>query len=88
MVAMLSSESALDPFAGLVAQLLPKWIARGQIPARGMDVGELGPMIAEVLATAVSYPGVDCQQVTLRAPGVLFSGDVDQVAQSVRPNVR
>lgn len=69
----------------VAGQLLPQWIASGQIPARSMDPDDLGATIAEILVTAVAHPGVDCQQVTLRAPGGIYTGDAGRAVKAVQP---
>jgi NAD(P)-dependent dehydrogenase (short-subunit alcohol dehydrogenase family) len=69
----------------IAAELLPKWVARGQIPARSMTPDDLGATIADMLSIAVAHPGVDCHQLTLRAPGEPYSGDLGRAVRAVKP---
>jgi NAD(P)-dependent dehydrogenase (short-subunit alcohol dehydrogenase family) len=68
----------------LAAELLPQWVARGQVPAQGMEAADLGGEIARLLATALAHPGVDCQQIVLRPAGGIFTGSLDTAMENVR----
>jgi NAD(P)-dependent dehydrogenase (short-subunit alcohol dehydrogenase family) len=63
------TEFARDFDAAVAGELIPQWLALGRLPARLMDVDELGATLADALAVALGAPGVDCQDIVLRAPG-------------------
>ena len=67
----------------LAAELLPTWVALGKIPARMMQPEELGGAILRTLAVALTHPGVDCQDLTFRAPGGPHLGGIEQLLASV-----
>jgi NAD(P)-dependent dehydrogenase (short-subunit alcohol dehydrogenase family) len=78
------TEFARDFDLELAAELLPQWVARGQVPAQGMEAADLGCEIAQLLATALEHPGVDCQQIILRPAGGIFTGSLDVAMENVR----
>lgn len=53
----------------LAAAIFPTWTALGRLPAQLMRPEELGAAILRTLAVALAHRGVDCQDVTFRAPG-------------------
>lgn len=65
----LPTDFARDFSPELAAELMPKWIGLGRIPAQGMDTQELGRAIADTLAIALTTPSVEFQDMILRAPG-------------------
>jgi len=67
----------------LAAELFPTWVALGKIPARMMQPEELGGAILRTLAVALTHPGVDCQDLTFRAPGGPHLGGIEQLLASV-----
>lgn len=69
------TEFARDFSPELGAELFPRWIASGQIPARTMRADVLGGAIADALALAVRTPGLDLQDMVIRAPGGPYQGD-------------
>lgn len=75
-----------SPELGL--ELLPKWIASGQIPAQLMDAVELGSAVADAMDLAVRSPGLDLQDVVIRAPGRTHTGDTDVLADKFNEVVR
>jgi NAD(P)-dependent dehydrogenase (short-subunit alcohol dehydrogenase family) len=77
------TDFARDFDPALAAELLPKWIAIGRMPAQAMDVSELGRAIADSLAIALTTPSVEFQDMVLRAPGGTFMGDVSALLESI-----
>lgn len=77
------TDFARDFSPELAGELLPKWIALGRMSANFMDVEEIGRAIADTLATAVTTPTVDFQDMVLRAVGGAFTGDVGSMAQDI-----
>jgi NAD(P)-dependent dehydrogenase (short-subunit alcohol dehydrogenase family) len=69
------TEFARDFSPELGAELFPRWIATGRMPAQMMQVAELGNAIADTLAVAAGSPGVDLQDLVIRAPGGTYRGD-------------
>lgn len=53
----------------LFGELFTRWVQAGFIPQRVMQADEVGASIAHTLAHAVLVPGVDVQDLVLRAPG-------------------
>jgi NAD(P)-dependent dehydrogenase (short-subunit alcohol dehydrogenase family) len=53
----------------LAIKLFPEWVGRAKIPAKMMKSPELGTAIADTLATVLVSPGLNCDQITFRAPG-------------------
>lgn len=53
----------------LFGALFTRWIQAGYIPERVMQAEDVGASIAHTLAHAVLVPGVDVQDLVLRAPG-------------------
>lgn len=58
----------------LAESLLPQWIEQGRIPSQFMEVDELGRAIADTLHVAVTSPGLDIQDMVIRASGAMRSG--------------
>lgn len=73
--ATIGTDFARDFDVDLAGELLPRWIAMGKIPARMMGAKELGRALADLLAVAVRSPGLDIQDVVIRAPGGPYLGD-------------
>jgi NAD(P)-dependent dehydrogenase (short-subunit alcohol dehydrogenase family) len=69
------TEFARDFDPDLAGELFPKWIASGQIPAQMMDPTELGRTIADALHLAVGAPGLDLQDLVIRARGDRHHGE-------------
>ena len=68
----------------VAGELFPEWLALGRLPDQLMNVDELGRTIADTLAVALAAPGVDCQDIILRAPGRVSSDDdVDGMLENV-----
>jgi NAD(P)-dependent dehydrogenase (short-subunit alcohol dehydrogenase family) len=71
-------------FAPEVAeQLLPTWIAQGRIPDTFMEAAELGHAIADTLDLAIRRPGLDVQDLVIRAPGGAHRGSTDHLVAEV-----
>jgi hypothetical protein len=59
----------------IAADLVPRWIAHGKIPAQLMVVEEVGRSIADILAVAAVNPSVDLHDLVLRPVGGPLVGD-------------
>jgi NAD(P)-dependent dehydrogenase (short-subunit alcohol dehydrogenase family) len=62
----------------LAGELLPKWQAIGRMPAKAMEVNELGGLIASILAGTLGAPSVELQDLILRPQGGILLEDVSQ----------
>jgi NAD(P)-dependent dehydrogenase (short-subunit alcohol dehydrogenase family) len=69
------TEFARDFSPELTAELFPDWIAMGRIPAQMMTSAELGTAIGDIMAVALRSPGLDVQNLVIRAPGGPMRGD-------------
>ena len=69
------TDFARDFSPELGAELFPRWIAMGRMPAKMMGVDELGRTIADTMAAALATPGLDMQDLVIRAAGGTYSGD-------------
>lgn len=85
--ATVGTDFARDFDVDLAGDLLPRWIAMGKIPARMMEASELGRALADVLAVAVRSPGLDLQDVVVRAPGGPYLGDAVSMTDRMRDQV-
>jgi NAD(P)-dependent dehydrogenase (short-subunit alcohol dehydrogenase family) len=63
----------------LAESLLPQWIEQGRIPSQFMDVNELGRAIADTMDVAVRSPGLDIQDVVIRAAGAMRGGGTEDL---------
>jgi NAD(P)-dependent dehydrogenase (short-subunit alcohol dehydrogenase family) len=78
------TEFARDFDPEVAGELFPEWLALGLLPAQLMKVDELGGAVADALAVALAAPGVDCHDITLRAPGrVSSSGEVEPMLDNI-----
>jgi len=78
------TEFARDFDPEVAGELFPEWLALGRLPAQLMKADELGATVADALAVALAAPGVDCHDITLRAPGrVSTSDDVDGMLENI-----
>jgi hypothetical protein len=81
--ATMDTEFARDFHPELAAELTHLWVSTGKIPANLMVSVDLGRAIATVVGTALSTPGVDIQDYTLRPPGAPMTGDMSNVAEQI-----
>jgi NAD(P)-dependent dehydrogenase (short-subunit alcohol dehydrogenase family) len=77
------TEFARDFDPEVAGELFPEWLALGRLPDQLMNVDELGRTIADSLAVALAAPGVDCHDITLRAPGRVSTDDVNGLLDNV-----
>jgi len=77
------TEFARDFDLEVAAELFPRWVALGRLPDRLMLADEVGRVLADSLAVALATPGVDCQDLVLRAPGAEATGDADDFVAMV-----
>ncbi len=77
------TEFARDFSPELGAELFPHWIASGQMPARMMEAEVLGGAVADTLDLAVRTPGLDVQDLVIRAPGGPYKGDIAFMLEKV-----
>ena len=77
------TEFARDFDVELSAELFPRWVALGRLPDRLMLADEVSAVLADSLAVALATPGVDCQDLVLRAPGAEATGDADDFVAMV-----
>jgi NAD(P)-dependent dehydrogenase (short-subunit alcohol dehydrogenase family) len=84
------TEFARDFSPELGAELFPAWVARAALPARMMSVTDLGRALVELLGVGLRHPGIDLQDLTVRAPGGPYAGDtgflLDLVAEAAEAN--
>jgi NAD(P)-dependent dehydrogenase (short-subunit alcohol dehydrogenase family) len=66
----------------LAGQLFPVWIAHGEMRANYMDVGDVGEVIVDHLASSLLHPDVDVQEIVIRPPGPLLT-DVDEMLSTL-----
>jgi NAD(P)-dependent dehydrogenase (short-subunit alcohol dehydrogenase family) len=71
----------------LAAELLPRWISIGRLPAQAMDVVELGVAIADTLTLNLAAPSIEVQDVVIRAPGGVFTGSVESMLDQVEASI-
>jgi NAD(P)-dependent dehydrogenase (short-subunit alcohol dehydrogenase family) len=77
------TDFARDFAPDVAERLLPTWIAQGRIPDTFMDAAELGGAIADTLDLAVRRPGLDVQDLIIRAPGGAHRGTTDHLIAEV-----
>jgi NAD(P)-dependent dehydrogenase (short-subunit alcohol dehydrogenase family) len=77
------TEFARDFDLEVAAELFPRWVALGRLPDRLMLADEVGRVLADSLAIALATPGVDCQDLVLRAPGAEATGGADDFVAMV-----
>ena len=66
--------------AGLAGELFPKWLASSVIHEQHMEVGDLGRMIAELVAVLLAHPGLTVPELTITPPGPMMALDNAAVA--------
>lgn len=81
--ATIDTEFARDFSGQLSAQLLPEWMARAKLPASFMVSHDVGTAIAQAVAVALSLPGLDVQDFTLRPAGGPLVGSLQDLADTV-----
>jgi NAD(P)-dependent dehydrogenase (short-subunit alcohol dehydrogenase family) len=71
--ATIPTEFGIEFDMELAGQLFPVWIAHGEMRANYMDVGDVGEVIVDHLASSLLHPEVDVQEIVIRPPGPLLT---------------
>jgi len=79
----LGTDIAHDLDAAQAESLLPELLRNARVFERQMEAEDLGTMIADVLGTALVHPGVEMEDVMLKAPGgpVAWGTDLGAAAE-------
>ena len=70
------TEFARDIDEARASELFPRWLALGRVALNAMDVVEVGRLVADPLALAVTNPSVDLHDMVLRPPGLAMTPDM------------
>jgi NAD(P)-dependent dehydrogenase (short-subunit alcohol dehydrogenase family) len=63
------TEIALDHDFDLMVRLLPEWLRNARGFERQMEVGDVGALIVEVLASALAHPAIEVEEIMIKPPG-------------------
>lgn len=77
------TDFARDFAPELAEALIPTWIAQGRIPDQFMTAEDLGAAIADTMDLAIRTPGLDLQDLVIRAAGGTHQGDASHLVADV-----